>query len=78
MAKYTKGLWSKESPNQDIKAELGCILWAELNYPAQEREANAYLIISAPDMIEELKRIRDTGRIDQDSLSVIIAKAEGR
>ena len=48
------------------------------NAQDDEGQANAFLISTAPDMLEELKRIRDTGRIDQDSLSVIIAKAEGK
>lgn len=73
---HTPGPWSKESPNQDIKAGIGCIFRACLEYPYEEREANARLIAAAPDMYEELCRIRDTGRIDQDSLSVIIAKAK--
>ena len=63
----------EQSPDDELG---GCIVAAM--YP-RNRAANTCLIVAAPDMLAELKRLRDVvGEEDVSCIEAVIAQAEGK
>lgn len=88
MSKHTPGPWYYKSGTHGIFGPEGKAI-ATLHgtprgYPNPDREANAHLLVAAPDLLEALRDLVDaiTGRLDGETIALhnalaAIKKAEG-
>jgi hypothetical protein len=88
MSKHTPGPWHYKSGTRGIFGPEGKAI-ATLHgtprgYPNPDREANAHLLVAAPDLLEALRDLVDaiTGRLDGETIALhnalaVIKKAEG-
>lgn len=84
---HTPGPWrvfgarAESGTSQEIHTESKFIARVFMNENPLEREANARLIACAPELLEALKRIKQTGvfvgAIAQEMMDAAIAKATG-
>ena len=83
MSEHTPGPWRVEDESLIVEQwpddKLGGhIVAAVYPHPPRGRAVNALLIAAAPDMLAELKRLRDVvGDEDASCIEAVIAKAEG-
>jgi hypothetical protein len=81
MSKHTPGPWTAEHGSDDyfyVATEDG------VSFPRDEQKANAHLIAAAPEMLEALKLVRESGLADEygasaveDAINAAIKKATG-
>ena len=81
MSKHTPGPWKEVrlvGGSHRVTTAAGCSI-AEAFGAGVTDAPNAKLIAAAPDMLAELKRLRDVvGDEDVDCIEAVIAKAEGQ
>ena len=78
MSKHTPGPWLVETDTSVIVSGSDSFRGVVASTYPHNRDANATLIAAAPDMLAELKRLRDVvGDEDASCIEAVIAKAEG-
>ena len=81
MSEHTPGPWmvARGVPAAVDALSGGLVAEAVGSFDSDAEKANARLIAAAPDMLAELKRLRDVvGDEDVDCIEAVIAKAEGQ